>query len=88
MSSTTKTREWTSAALDHPVIQYKADNGVAVVEMDDPPANTYTYAMMRQLDDAILKARFDDDVHVIVLQAERALEHRRESLRVGARARG
>ena len=38
--------------------------------MDDPPANTYTYAMMRQLDDAILKARFDDDVHVIVLRGK------------------
>ena len=38
--------------------------------MDDPPANTYTYEMMRQLDEAILKARFDDDVHVIVLRGE------------------
>jgi enoyl-CoA hydratase/carnithine racemase len=38
--------------------------------MDDPPANTYTYAMMRQLDEAILKTRFDDDVHVIVLRGK------------------
>src|SRR5450759_5288701 len=53
---------------DSPVIQYRAENGIAVIEMDDPPANTYTYAMMRQLDDAVLKARFDDDVHVIVLR--------------------
>jgi len=30
--------------------------------------NTYTYEMMRQLDDAILQARFDDNVHVIVLR--------------------
>src|SRR6202048_692179 len=71
MSTTpVKSRDWTSAVLDHPVIQYKADNGVAVVEMDDPPANTYTYALMRQLDDAILRARFDDDVHVIVLRGK------------------
>src|ERR1700716_37258 len=70
MSSTTKTRDWTRAVLDHPVIQYKAGNGAAVVEMDHPPANTYTYAMMRQLDDAILRARFDDDVHVIVLRGK------------------
>ena len=41
--------------------------GVALVTLDDPPANTYTHEMMRQLDDSILKARFDDDVHVIVL---------------------
>ena len=35
--------------------------------MSDPPANTYTYEMNRQLDDAILKARMDNDVYVIVL---------------------
>ena len=35
--------------------------------MDDPPANTYTYEMNRQLDEAILKARMDNDVYVIVL---------------------
>ena len=44
-----------------------AGGGVALLTLDDPPANTYTHEMMRQLDDAILKARFDDDVHVIVL---------------------
>ena len=71
MSTTeTKPRDWTSAELDHPVIQYRAENGIAVIEMDDPPANTYTYAMMRQLDEAILKARFDDDVHVIVIRGK------------------
>src|SRR6201988_5169419 len=69
-TETQKTRDWTSGELDHPVIQYRADNGIAVIEMDDPPANTYTYAMNRQLDDAILKARFDDDVHVIVLRGK------------------
>ena len=41
--------------------------GVALVTLDDPPANTYTHQMMRQLDEAILQARFDDDVHVIVV---------------------
>ncbi len=44
-----------------------AGGGVAVITLDDPPANTYTHEMMRQLDDAILKARFADDVHVIVV---------------------
>jgi enoyl-CoA hydratase/carnithine racemase len=38
--------------------------------MDDPPANTYTHEMMRDLDDAILKARFDEAVHVIVIRGE------------------
>ena len=50
-----------------PLINYRVDGGVAVIELNDPPANTYTYEMNRQLDDAILKARMDNDVHVIVL---------------------
>jgi enoyl-CoA hydratase len=47
---------------------YRVRNGVAVIEISDPPANTYTYEMMRDLDDAILQARFDESVHVIVLR--------------------
>src|SRR6516225_998968 len=49
------------------LINYRTDGGVAVIEMFDPPANTYTYEMNRQLDDAILKARMDNGVYVIVL---------------------
>src|SRR5215831_9825013 len=49
------------------LINYRTDQGVAVIEMNDPPANTYTYEMNRQFDDAILKARMDNDVYVIVL---------------------
>src|SRR6201981_2158777 len=49
------------------LINYRKDGGVAVIEMFDPPANTYTYEMNRQLDDAILAARMDNDVYVIVL---------------------
>jgi enoyl-CoA hydratase/carnithine racemase len=61
MATTTTTAEATR------LIQYRTEAGVAVITMDDPPANTYTYEMMRQLDDAILKARMDNDVYVIVL---------------------
>jgi enoyl-CoA hydratase len=50
------------------LINYRVDGGVAVIEMNDPPANTYTYEMNRQLDEAILKARFDNDVYVILLR--------------------
>ena len=50
------------------LVNYRADGGVAVLEMSDPPANTYSHEMMRQLDDAILRARFDDGVHVLVLR--------------------
>jgi enoyl-CoA hydratase len=40
---------------------------MAWIEMNDPPANTYTYEMMRQLDDAILRARMDNNVYVLLL---------------------
>lgn len=50
------------------LVHYRVDQGVAVIEMDDPPANTYTYEMMRQLDEAILKARMDESAQVIVLR--------------------
>ena len=42
-------------------------DAVLVLTLQDPPANTYSYDMMRQLDAAILDARMDDDVHAIVL---------------------
>ncbi len=50
------------------LISYSLHEGVAVLEMNDPPANTYTYEMMRQLDEAILQARMDEQAHVIVLR--------------------
>ncbi len=49
------------------VINFWKDGHIGFIEMDDPPANTYTHEMMRQLDEAILDARFDADVEVIVL---------------------
>lgn len=58
----------TQATGTRELIKRRIENGVAVLEMDDPPANTYTYEMMQQLDAAILQARMDDQVHVIVLR--------------------
>ncbi len=49
------------------LVEYRVEDGIALIELSDPPANTYTYEMMRQLDDAILQARFDDNVHVLVV---------------------
>jgi enoyl-CoA hydratase len=49
------------------LISYESADGVALIEINDPPANTYSYEMNRQLDDAILKARMDESVFVIVL---------------------
>jgi enoyl-CoA hydratase len=45
----------------------KAD-GVLTIELSDPPANTYSYEMMLEIDSAILAARMDPGVHVIVLR--------------------
>ena len=50
------------------LVHYRVEEGVAVFELDDPPANTYTYEMMRQLDAAILRARMDENVHVLLLR--------------------
>ncbi|HEY0142686.1 MAG TPA: enoyl-CoA hydratase/isomerase family protein [Thermoanaerobaculia bacterium] len=50
------------------LIQYRVEEGVAIFELNDPPANTYTYEMNRALDDCILRARMDDAVHVIVIR--------------------
>jgi enoyl-CoA hydratase/carnithine racemase len=48
-------------------VHYEAAAGVAVLTLDDPPANTYTYELMQDLDRAILQARMDESVYVIVL---------------------
>src|SRR5688572_18342092 len=50
------------------LIDYRVEKGVAIFELNDPPANTYTYEMNRELDECILRARMDDEVHVIVLR--------------------
>jgi enoyl-CoA hydratase/carnithine racemase len=49
-------------------IGYRAEGGIAWVELHDPPANTYSYAMMKELDAAILEARMDASVHAIVVR--------------------
>ena len=52
------------------LVNYSVTEGIAIIELTNPPANTYSYEMMSQLDEAIIKARFDDNVHVIVLRGE------------------
>ena len=49
------------------LIHYEVRAKVAILTLDDPPANTYTHEMMRQLDDHIIQARFDKGVEVIVI---------------------
>jgi enoyl-CoA hydratase len=49
------------------LVNYATDKGVALLALNDPPVNAYTHEMFRELDSCILEARFDNDVHVIVL---------------------
>ncbi len=57
-----------TTTTERTLVNYTVTDGIAVIELANPPANTYSYDMMRQLDDAILRARFDEDVHVMVLR--------------------
>ena len=50
------------------LVRYSVEGGIAFLELDCPPANTYSYEMMRDLDDAVLRARFDSEVHVLVVR--------------------
>ena len=56
-----------SAETQRTLVHYEVKDGVAYMTLTDPPANTYTHEMMLQLDQAVLKARFDANVHVLVL---------------------
>jgi enoyl-CoA hydratase len=49
-------------------IRVASGDGISTIELNDPPANTYSYEMMREIDAAVLAARMDPDVHVIVLR--------------------
>lgn len=49
------------------LVNYVVERGIAVITLNDPPINAYTHEMMKELDEAILEARFDEDVHAIVL---------------------
>jgi enoyl-CoA hydratase/carnithine racemase len=49
------------------LVNYATDKGVAVLTLTDPPVNAYTHEMVKELDACILEARFDDDIHVIVV---------------------
>ncbi len=56
-----------TSELDRNLVQYHTAEGVALLTLNDPPANTYSYEMMQELDRSILAARMDDSVQVIVI---------------------
>jgi enoyl-CoA hydratase/carnithine racemase len=50
-----------------PKVSAALHDGVCVLTLTEPPANTYSYEMMRELDAAVLDARMDPAVHVMVI---------------------
>ena len=56
------------------LIEYRVDQGIALLTLNDPPANTYSYEMMRQLEARILEARMDESVQVMQLKDGRRFE--------------
>jgi enoyl-CoA hydratase/carnithine racemase len=49
------------------LVSYSTDKGVAVLTLTDPPVNAFTYEMFKEFDSNVLEARFDDDVHVLIV---------------------
>jgi len=49
------------------MVEHRVDKGVALIELNRPPVNSYTHELLRELDEALLQARFDDSVHVLVI---------------------
>src|SRR5678815_1274551 len=51
-------------------LDYEVRDSIAIITLNDPPANTYSYEMMQDLDRAILDARMDEAVQVIVITGQ------------------
>lgn len=49
------------------LVEYGVEGGIATFTLNAPKPNCYTYEMMRDLDECILRARLDDAVHAIVI---------------------
>jgi len=67
MSAANTTKLGPAVALPNGKVTYATGGGVALLVLVNPPANGYSHEMMRDLDEAILRARFDDRVEVLVL---------------------
>ncbi len=57
-----------TTTTERTLVNFTVTDGIAVIELTNLPANTYSYEMMSQLDEAILQARFDESVHVLVIR--------------------
>lgn len=50
------------------LVRTRVENGIATIEISNPPANTYNLDLLRQFDAAIVQARLDSNVHVLLLR--------------------
>src|SRR6476469_4110937 len=60
----------TQSSLTDPkkdLVNYSVADGIALLTLNDPPANTYSYEMMQEIDACVLTARMDEAVQVIVI---------------------
>ncbi len=55
---------------DGPLVEYRVEDGVGIIELNYAPANCYTHEMMRELDEVILQARMDSEAHVLVMRGK------------------
>ncbi|MCG6989728.1 MAG: enoyl-CoA hydratase/isomerase family protein [Gemmatimonadetes bacterium] len=53
--------------LGKELVHYEERDKIAILTLDDPPANTYTHEMMAELDAGIIRARFADHIEVILI---------------------
>ena len=49
-------------------MESRVQNGLAIIEIHYPPANTYRCEIMREIDEAILMVRLDAAVHVPIVR--------------------
>ena len=53
--------------MPHGLVRTRRRGRVQWIRLCCPPANSYSYEMMRDLDEAVLAARFDEEADVIVI---------------------
>ncbi len=59
-----------SGNTSSPLVDTEIRGPVRYLTLHNPPANCYSFEMMKQLDDAVLEARFCDSTHVIVIRGD------------------
>ncbi|MBM2809762.1 MAG: crotonase [Chloroflexi bacterium] len=51
-------------------VTVERENGVGLIKLNNPPANAYDHAIMKELDDAIYEIRFDREIKVVILTSD------------------